>query len=61
MLSHKLFIRGLCVCAHLCARESERERERTNKQTNKQKEFVIQLEPNNIRMQIIYFSTSFQV
>ena len=56
MLSHKLFIRGLCVCAHLRARESERERERTNKQ----KEFVIQLEPNNIRMQIIYFSTSFK-
>ena len=51
------------MCAHLRARESEREREKeqTNKQTNKQKEFVIQLEPNNIRMQIIYFSTSFQV
>ena len=47
----------MCVRAH----EREREREREREQTSKQKEFVIQLEPNNVRMQIIYFSTSFQV
>lgn len=49
--------------APACTREREREgeRERKKEQTNKQKEFVIQLEPNDVRMQIIYFSTYFQV
>ena len=51
----------MCVHTYVHVRAREREKEQTNKQTNKQKEFVIQLEPNNIRMQIIYFSTSFQV